>query len=777
MMKDIIQLPLIPLRGLSVFPNMVLHFDLGREKSIAALEAGMKNNEEIFAVPQVDPDIDEPTTEDIRKIGTVCKVKQIVKISNDNIKVLVEGEYIGKIEKYIDNDNYFEAYIERIKEEEYEDDLEVKAYFNILKKAFINFIKEAGEGTPELIKNIKMETDVNDFVNMVSSFTPIDDDKKIEILESLDIKKKIELLLECLQNEQSIIKVQKKLSNKMKKKVNGSQKEYYLREQIKLIQEELGEDDEETRIIKEYEEKINKLSAPQEVKKKAQYELKRLKGMSPTTTEGASIQSYLDWLLDVPWNKKTKEEVDLNKVREILDEDHYGLDEVKDRIIEFLAAKKFSGSLKGPIICFVGPPGVGKTSIARSIARAINRKFVRMSLGGIRDEAEIRGHRRTYVAAIPGRIIYSLKEAKAMNPLLLLDEIDKIGSDVKGNPADALLEILDSEENKAFRDNFLELSVDLSNVLFMTTANTLDTIPRPLLDRMEIIEVSGYTYEEKFHIAKEHLIKRLKKEYKYTDEQLKISDSSINEVINGYTRESGVRNLERTLASLVRKSLAELLKKNKASILVNTKKVHQLLGAPRYEFDESDNEDKIGVVTGLAWTAYGGDTLPVEVMVMKGTGKLELTGQLGSVMQESAKAAYSFVRANYLKYDIDEKFYKECDIHIHVPEGAVPKDGPSAGVTMVTALVSALSKKKVKGNLAMTGEVTLTGKVLPIGGLKEKSLAAYRAGIKTIIIPKDNAKDVEKIPATIRNKINIIEASHVSTVLSNALVSEEKNEN
>ncbi len=776
-MKDIIQLPLIPLRGLSVFPNMVLHFDLGREKSIAALEAGMKNNEEIFAVPQVDPDIDEPTTEDIRKIGTVCKVKQIVKISNDNIKVLVEGEYIGKIEKYIDNDNYFEAYIERIKEEEYEDDLEVKAYFNILKKAFINFIKEAGEGTPELIKNIKMETDVNDFVNMVSSFTPIDDDKKIEILESLDIKKKIELLLECLQNEQSIIKVQKKLSNKMKKKVNGSQKEYYLREQIKLIQEELGEDDEETRIIKEYEEKINKLSAPQEVKKKAQYELKRLKGMSPTTTEGASIQSYLDWLLDVPWNKKTKEEVDLNKVREILDEDHYGLDEVKDRIIEFLAAKKFSGSLKGPIICLVGPPGVGKTSIARSIARAINRKFVRMSLGGIRDEAEIRGHRRTYVAAIPGRIIYSLKEAKAMNPLLLLDEIDKIGSDVKGNPADALLEILDSEENKAFRDNFLELSVDLSNVLFMTTANTLDTIPRPLLDRMEIIEVSGYTYEEKFHIAKEHLIKRLKKEYKYTDEQLKISDSSINEVINGYTRESGVRNLERTLASLVRKSLAELLKKNKASILVNTKKVHQLLGAPRYEFDESDNEDKIGVVTGLAWTAYGGDTLPVEVMVMKGTGKLELTGQLGSVMQESAKAAYSFVRANYLKYDIDEKFYKECDIHIHVPEGAVPKDGPSAGVTMVTALVSALSKKKVKGNLAMTGEVTLTGKVLPIGGLKEKSLAAYRAGIKTIIIPKDNAKDVEKIPATIRNKINIIEASHVSTVLSNALVSEEKNEN
>ena len=776
-MKDIIQLPLIPLRGLSVFPNMVLHFDLGREKSIAALEAGMKNNEEIFAVPQVDPDIDEPTTEDIRKIGTVCKVKQIVKISNDNIKVLVEGEYIGKIEKYIDNDNYFEAYIERIKEEEYEDDLEVKAYFNILKKAFINFIKEAGEGTPELIKNIKMETDVNDFVNMVSSFTPIDDDKKIEILESLDIKKKIELLLECLQNEQSIIKVQKKLSNKMKKKVNGSQKEYYLREQIKLIQEELGEDDEETRIIKEYEEKINKLSAPQEVKKKAQYELKRLKGMSPTTTEGASIQSYLDWLLDVPWNKKTKEEVDLNKVREILDEDHYGLDEVKDRIIEFLAAKKFSGSLKGPIICLVGPPGVGKTSIARSIARAINRKFVRMSLGGIRDEAEIRGHRRTYVAAIPGRLIYSLKEAKAMNPLLLLDEIDKIGSDVKGNPADALLEILDSEENKAFRDNFLELSVDLSNVLFMTTANTLDTIPRPLLDRMEIIEVSGYTYEEKFHIAKEHLIKRLKKEYKYTDEQLKISDSSINEVINGYTRESGVRNLERTLASLVRKSLAELLKKNKASILVNTKKVHQLLGAPRYEFDESDNEDKIGVVTGLAWTAYGGDTLPVEVMVMKGTGKLELTGQLGSVMQESAKAAYSFVRANYLKYDIDEKFYKECDIHIHVPEGAVPKDGPSAGVTMVTALVSALSKKKVKGNLAMTGEVTLTGKVLPIGGLKEKSLAAYRAGIKTIIIPKDNAKDVEKIPATIRNKINIIEASHVSTVLSNALVSEEKNEN
>ena len=772
-----IRLPLIPLRGLTIFPNMVLHFDVGREKSIAAINTAMANDEVIFLVAQNDVEQEEPEVEDIRNIGTICKIKQIIKLPGDTMRVLVEGQVRGKIIKYYDNDDYFEVEIEEIKEDIDQTDVEIRGYFNTLKRIFLNFVKEAGEATPEMMSSIKKEKEVYAFVDMVSSFVPIDDEDKQQILETLDIKERIEILLSCLQNEIKVIKVQKKLANKMKKSVDDSQKEFYLREQLKFIQEELGEDDEETKAIKGYEERISKLKAPAEVKKKANYELSRLKGMTVSSSEGNTIQTYLDWILDIPWGKNTKEELDIVKVREILDQDHFGLKDVKDKIIEYLAAKKFSGSLKGPILCLVGPPGVGKTSIAKSIARSINRKYVRMSLGGLRDEAEIRGHRRTYVAAIPGRIIYGLKEAKSMNPLMLFDEIDKLSSDYKGNPADALLEVLDSEQNNNFRDNYIELPVDLSKVLFITTANSLDTIPRPLLDRMEVVEVSGYTYEEKLHIAKNHLIKKLIKEYNLDEDTIKISDEAIKEIIDGYTRESGVRGLERTIGTLIRKVLAQMLKSNKEKTIVNAKKVQQLLGTKRYTFDEAENEDKVGVVTGMAWTAYGGDTLPVEVMVMKGTGKLQLTGQLGDVMQESAKAAYSYVRSNSEKYNIQEDFYKNKDIHIHVPEGAVPKDGPSAGVTMVTALVSALSGKKVKGTVAMTGEVTLTGKVLPIGGLKEKSLAAYRAGIKTLIIPENNKSDIEKIPASIKNKLTIILAKKVDTVLDNALIGDVKHEN
>ena len=772
-MNKNIRLPLIPLRGLTIFPNMVLHFDVGREKSIAAVNEAMMNDEDIFLVAQNDVEQDEPEAGDIRNIGTVCKIKQIIKLPGDTMRVLVEGKVRGKIIEYFDNDNFFEVEIETIIEETGKVDIEVNGYFNTLKRVFINFVKEAGEATSDMTASVKKEKDVYAFVDMVSSFIPLEDEDKQEILETLDIKNRIEILLACLQNEIKIIKVQKKLANKMKKSVDDSQKEFYLREQLKFIQEELGEDDEETKVIKKYEERISKLKAPAEVKKKASYELGRLKGMTASSSEGNTIQTYLDWILDIPWGKSTKEDLDITKAREILDQDHDGLDDVKDKIIEYLAAKKFSGSLKGPILCLVGPPGVGKTSIAKSIARAVNRKYCRMSLGGLRDEAEIRGHRRTYVAAIPGRIIYGLKEAKSMNPLMLFDEIDKLSSDYKGNPADAFLEVLDSEQNNNFRDNYIELPVDLSKVLFITTANTLDTIPRPLLDRMEVVEVSGYTYEEKFHIARNHLIKKLVKEYNLQEDTIKISDEALKEIIDGYTRESGVRNLERTLGSLMRKTLAEMLKNNKEKTTINVKKVEQLLGARKYTFDEVENEDKVGVVTGMAWTGYGGDTLPIEAMVMKGTGKLQLTGQLGDVMQESAKAAYSYVRANSEKYNIQEDFYKNKDIHIHVPEGAVPKDGPSAGVTMVTALVSALSGKKVKGTVAMTGEVTLTGKVLPIGGLKEKSLAAYRAGIKTIIIPFNNKKDIEKIPSAIRNKLTIITAKNVDTVLENAIIGDD----
>ncbi|MBS6888827.1 MULTISPECIES: endopeptidase La [Clostridium] len=775
-MKEYIRLPLIPLRGLTIFPNMVLHFDVGREKSVAAIEEAMLNDENIFLASQRDPEIEEPTSENISKIGTLCKIKQIIKMPGDTMRVLVEGKVRGEIKEYFNNENYFEVSISEVNET-LEESPEIEAYFNSLKKTLARFLKQAGENTSEFAKEIKLVDNVIEYVDMVSGYLPISEEKKQEILETLDIKKRIEAIIVFIENEIKVVQVQKKLAKKMKKSVDDSQKEFYLREQLKFIQQELGQDDEETKIIKEYEQKLETMRFPKEVKEKASYELKKLKGMNISSSEGSTIQSYLDWVFDLPWGKNTKERLDINRAEEVLNEEHYGLEDVKERILEYLSVKKMSGTLKGPILCLVGPPGVGKTSIARSIAKAVNRKYVRMSLGGMRDEAEIRGHRRTYVGAIPGRIVYSLKEAKSMNPLILLDEIDKLSSDYKGNPGDALLEVLDSEQNKTFRDNYMELPIDLSKVLFITTANSLDTIPRPLLDRMEVVEVSGYTYEEKFNIARNHLIPKIFKEYKLNNEVITINDEAIRFVIDGYTRESGVRSLERVISSLIRKSMASILKKNLKGMNIDKAKVEELLGTKRYSFDEKMKEDKIGVVTGMAWTVYGGDTLPVEAMVMSGSGKLQLTGQLGDVMQESAKAAYTYVRANASKYNIKEDFYKTKDIHIHVPEGAVPKDGPSAGVTMVTALVSALSGNKVKCNVAMTGEVTLTGRVLAIGGLKEKSLAAYRMGIDTIIIPKENEKDIEKIPSSVKENLTIITAEDVGEVLKNAIVGDEANEN
>ncbi|MEO2507661.1 endopeptidase La [Clostridium paraputrificum] len=775
-MKEYIRLPLIPLRGLTIFPNMVLHFDVGREKSVAAIEEAMLNDENIFLASQRDPEIEEPTSENISKIGTLCKIKQIIKMPGDIVRVLVEGKVRCEIKEYFNNENYFEVSISEVNET-LEESPEIEAYFNSLKKTLARFLKQSGENTSEFAKEIKLVDNVIEYVDMVSGYLPISEEKKQEILETLDIKKRIEAIIVFIENEIKVVQVQKKLAKKMKKSVDDSQKEFYLREQLKFIQQELGQDDEETKIIKEYEQKLETMRLPKEVKEKASYELKKLKGMNISSSEGNTIQSYLDWVFDLPWGKNTKERLDINRAEEVLNEEHYGLDDVKERILEYLSVKKMSGTLKGPILCLVGPPGVGKTSIARSIAKAINRKYVRMSLGGMRDEAEIRGHRRTYVGAIPGRIVYSLKEAKSMNPLILLDEIDKLSSDYKGNPGDALLEVLDSEQNKTFRDNYMELPIDLSKVLFITTANSLDTIPRPLLDRMEVVEVSGYTYEEKFNIARNHLIPKIFKEYKLNNEVITINDEAIRFVIDGYTRESGVRSLERVISSLIRKSIASILKNDLEAMNIDKAKVEELLGTKRYSFDEKMKEDKVGVVTGMAWTAYGGDTLPVEAMVMSGSGKLQLTGQLGDVMQESAKAAYTYVRANASKYNIEEDFYKTKDIHIHVPEGAVPKDGPSAGVTMVTALVSALSGNKVKCNVAMTGEVTLTGRVLAIGGLKEKSLAAYRMGIDTIIIPKENEKDIEKIPYSVKENLTIITAEEVGEVLNNAIVGDEANEN
>jgi len=767
-------LPLIPLRGITIFPNMVTHFDVGREKSIAAIEEAMVKEQGVFLVSQKDAKIEEPNENDIYSIGTVCQVKQLLKMPGDTVRVLVEGIERGKVAKYIEGDKFLEGEIESVSDnyEKYKEDPEFKAALRKLGDEFSEFIELSNNNNSfaEEDFDFEEEDEPGKFADLIASSLMLKQKVRQELLETLDIKERFEKLLIIIQNETEVLKLEKKIGFKVKKKIDKLQKEYYLREQLKIIQEELGEDQDEKKDIEKYEELIKKGKLPKEVKEKAIYELGRLKSSSGYSQEGNVIKTYLDWVLGLPWNKYTKDNLDLAKAKAILDEDHYGLKDVKERILEYLAVQKNCQSLKGPILCLIGPPGVGKSSIAKSVAKALNRNFVRISLGGIRDEAEIRGHRKTYVGSIPGRIIYGMKSAKSSNPLFLLDEIDKLSSDFKGDPSDALLEVLDADQNTNFRDNYLELDMDLSKVLFITTANTLETIPRPLLDRMEIIEVSGYTYEEKFNIAKKHLVPRVLKEHNVIDKAITISDGAIRDIIEFYTRESGVRNLERQISTLVRRCIREIMEKSKKSISVTSNNLQKYLGTKVFIYDRIEKDDKVGVVTGMAWTAYGGDTLPVEVMVMKGTGKLELTGQLGDVMKESAKAAYTYVRSNAEKYGIDENFYKDCDVHIHVPEGAVPKDGPSAGVTMATALVSTLANKKVRHNVAMTGEITLTGKVLPIGGLKEKSLAAFRAGVDTVIVPKENERDLEKIPSTIKNKIKFIFASRIEEVLKNALI-------
>lgn len=771
-----ILLPLIPLRGITIFPNMIIHFDIGREKSIASLEEAMLQEGNIFLVTQKDPKVEAPAQkEDMYSIGTICKIKQILKLPKGTTRVLVEGIERATLLEFEEKDNHLRGVIEKISESEKNvENNEDLAYRNQLGKAFAAYIYSTEGDDSKVLKMMEQEKDLGKVTDLIAAYIQLEDEKKQLILETINVYERIEKLLVFIDEEIQIVEIEKEIGNKVKSKIDKSNKEYFLREQIKAIQEELGED-EEKREFNKYNEQLKKLKMSKEVKEKVEYELSRLK--LSNSGDGNNIRSYLDWVVALPWNKATKDSFDIEKASKILDEEHYGLEEVKERILEYLAVKQYTKSLKGPILCLVGPPGVGKSSIAKSIAKSINKKFVRISLGGIRDEAEIRGHRRTYIGAMPGRLVYALKEAKVNNPLILLDEIDKLSADYKGNPADALLEVLDQNQNKAFRDAYMEVPIDLSNVLFITTANSLDTIPRALLDRMEIIQVSGYTYEEKFHIAKNHLIKKAMEEYGVDENIIKISDNTIKEIVNGYTKESGVRSLERQINKVIRKAITELIKSKKKSLTISSNKLEKYLGPSMFEFENDEKKDKVGVVTGLAWTAYGGDTLPVEVAVMKGNGKLELTGQLGSVMQESAKAAYSYVRANSEKYGISPEFYKKNDIHIHVPEGAVPKDGPSAGVTLVTALVSALSKKKVKGSIAMTGEVTLTGRVLAIGGVKEKCLAAHRIGIDTIILPKENKKNVDEIPSSIKGKLKLIFADNVEEVLKNALIGVDKSDN
>ncbi|EGT5619149.1 endopeptidase La [Clostridium perfringens] len=776
MKEDKLILPLIPLRGLTVFPNMVIYFDVGREKSIEAVEKAMAGDQKIFLAAQKDIEIDNPSEDDIFNIGTICEIKQIVKMPKNTIRVLVEGIERAKMDEFFDKEELLEASIEKI-EIDNEIDHEFEALSRKLKDDFFEFLDitaSSGINGVDLFDNLEEEKDLNKVTDLISSYALIKQEDKQDILQTLDLKKRIEKLIFYVKEEIEVAKIEKRIGTKVKKKLDKGQREYYLREQMKVIQEELGEEDDNKKAIIEFEKVINEKKLPNQVKEKAQYEISKLKASSPYSQDGGVTRTYLENLLDMPWGEFTKDTLNIKDARKVLDKDHYGLKDVKDRILEYLAVKQISNSLRGPILCLVGPPGVGKTSIAKSVATSLNRKFVRMSLGGVRDEADIRGHRRTYVGAIPGRIVTGLKEAKSMNPVFLLDEIDKLGMDFKGNPADALLEVFDNEQNKTFRDHYLEVDVDLSEVMFITTANSLDGIPRPLLDRMELIEVSGYTYEEKFRIAKKYLVPKVLKEHGVDNKIITISDSALKLIIDSYTRESGVRNLQRQIANVIRKGIKDIIEKDKKNLNISTKLVEKYLGPKIFSYEEIDKEDKVGVVTGMAWTAYGGDTLPVEVMVMDGKGRLELTGQLGDVMKESARAAYSYVRAHMKELGIKDEFYSKKDIHIHAPEGAVPKDGPSAGVTMTTALVSALTGKKVKHNVAMTGEITLTGKVLAIGGLKEKCLAARRVGIDTVIVPKENEKDVIKLPKIVKDSLNIILADKIDDVLKNALVGVEK---
>ncbi|MDK2917988.1 MAG: ATP-dependent Lon protease [Candidatus Petromonas sp.] len=776
--NKIVELPLIPLRGLSVFPYMVLHFDVGREKSIKALEEAMVRDQRIFLTTQKEIDIDLPTSEDFYEIGTISKIKQMLKLPGDAIRVLVEGISRGKITEVIEEEPYFRVKVEEYISEEETEDKELQALMRAVLGAFEDYIGVSNKISPEVLLSVSSIEEPGRLADIIASHMLLKIEQKKEILEAFDPRDRLEVLYKLLLKEIEILEVEKEINTKVRKQINRLQKEYYLKEQLKVIKEELGEDGDYDDEIEEFHDKIEKAKLPKNVAEKVYKEIDRLSKLSPGSAEGGVIRTYVNWILDLPWNKKTKDNIDLKRAKRILDEDHYGLKTVKERILEYLAIRKLAKKMKGPIICLVGPPGVGKTSIARSIAKSLNRKFVRMSLGGVRDEAEIRGHRRTYIGAIPGRIISSIKDAGSKNPVFLFDEIDKLNSDFRGDPASALLEVLDPEQNKEFTDHYLEIPFDLSNVMFITTANTLATIPRPLLDRMEIIEVSGYTEEEKVVIAQRYLLPKQIKEHGMKESNLQVSEQTIRAVINYYTRESGVRELERQIANICRKAARQIVEEDKKIIRVNKTSLKNYLGISRYRYEKAREKHEIGIATGLAWTRVGGDTLSIEVTPMKGTGKLVLTGQLGDVMKESARAGLSYIRSKVDELDIPEDFYKNLDIHIHIPEGAIPKDGPSAGITMATAVISALSNICVDKNVAMTGEITLRGRVLPVGGIKEKVLAANRAGIKKVLLPVENKKDLAEIPESVKRKLEFVFVEHMDEVLEHALVKgENKDEN
>ena len=768
-MKETATLPMLALRGMVVFPNTLIHFDVVREKSLLALENAMVNKQLIFVSMQTDPTIENPKPADIENVGTICKISQVVKMPNNTVRVLVEGLKRAKIYDVARVKPYFVAVVDEVEKDDYDDTtIESEALRRKLVDEFMNYCDYNNRVNSDFVVSLENVEDTARLADSIASNMPLKLLDKQKILNIESTKERAETLLELLIREIQIAEVDTNIDRKVKKNIDKNQREYFLREQLKVIQEELGDDSEFE--VEEYKSKLKKLDLPQNVVEKCEKELARLSKMSVNNPDANVIRTYLEWICDLPWNNFTKDTLEISNAKEVLDRDHYGLKEVKERIMEYLAVKKITSSMAGPILCLVGPPGVGKTSIAKSIAESMGRSYARISLGGIRDEADIRGHRRTYIGSMPGRIITALKQAGTNNPLMLFDEIDKMASDYRGDPAAALLEVLDSEQNTKFRDHFMEVDFDLSNVLFIATANTLDTIPRPLLDRMEIIEIPGYTSEEKFQIAKNHLLSKQLKNHGLTKKQVSVSDTAIKGIIAHYTKEAGVRALERKIANVLRKSALKIVDAPETQVKITGKNLEEFLGKEIFSDEFASKKDEVGVVCGLAWTQVGGDTLSIEVNVMDGTGNLELTGQLGDVMKESAKAAVSYVRSESDKLGIDSEFYKKYDIHIHVPEGATPKDGPSAGITIATALVSALSQRAVNHKVAMTGEITIRGRVLPIGGLREKTLAAYQAGIKTVVIPFENKKDIDELENVVKENIDIIPARNMNDVLKVALV-------
>ncbi|MBO5733700.1 MAG: endopeptidase La [Clostridia bacterium] len=768
-MKETATLPMLALRGMVVFPNTLIHFDVVREKSLLALENAMVNKQLIFVSMQTDPTIENPKPADIENVGTICKISQVVKMPNNTVRVLVEGLKRAKIYDVARVKPYFVAVVDEVEKDDYDDTtIESEALRRKLVDEFMNYCDYNNRVNSDFVVSLENVEDTARLADSIASNMPLKLLDKQKILNIESTKERAETLLELLIREIQIAEVDTNIDRKVKKNIDKNQREYFLREQLKVIHEELGDDSEFE--VEEYKSKLKKLDLPQNVVEKCEKELARLSKMSVNNPDANVIRTYLEWICDLPWNNFTKDTLEISNAKEVLDRDHYGLKEVKERIMEYLAVKKITSSMAGPILCLVGPPGVGKTSIAKSIAESMGRSYARISLGGIRDEADIRGHRRTYIGSMPGRIITALKQAGTNNPLMLFDEIDKMASDYRGDPAAALLEVLDSEQNTKFRDHFMEVDFDLSNVLFIATANTLDTIPRPLLDRMEIIEIPGYTSEEKFQIAKNHLLSKQLKNHGLTKKQVSVSDTAIKGIIAHYTKEAGVRALERKIANVLRKSALKIVDAPETQVKITGKNLEEFLGKEIFSDEFASKKDEVGVVCGLAWTQVGGDTLSIEVNVMDGTGNLELTGQLGDVMKESAKAAVSYVRSESDKLGIDSEFYKKYDIHIHVPEGATPKDGPSAGITIATALVSALSQRAVNHKVAMTGEITIRGRVLPIGGLREKTLAAYQAGIKTVVIPFENKKDIDELENVVKENIDIIPARNMNDVLKVALV-------